>query len=505
MGTHAAIALGLVLYGCVMLAFSSFWMKRIATPADYLVGGRSFAFWVLIGTVTAGSIGTGVIVGASGLAYRHGWAGSAYPIGLGIGTALVGLIFAGMRRHRFMTLSEEVASYYGGNRIVVEFSNITLFFSQLCWLTVQIMGGAAVLAAVTPLPAHLCVVTAALITGGIAVPGGLKSVVYTDFLQATILLSGFAVLAYSALGHSGGWIGLRQSMPGPYLSFLGVASYGGWKVAGLIVALVLSVIADPGRRLSMYSARSEIGARWALVASGIIVVAFSVVIGITGMYAFRLNPHLVNPDESLLWLVIHVLPAWLAALVVVSVTSGIFSCANWSAIAAGTFFVRHIYPLATGRFPTRPLLAVRVALICAFAVSTLAALHAGTIVGFVIKFLPVTMGGLAIIVLVGRFWRRGTWQGALAALVVTPAVSLTLMLASAKAGYLNDAIIPTLAGIIAHILVSVLTPRTSPSFEHVVEAMNRQRQLVEGEAVREPRPSKASLAGRYPLEMKGKY
>jgi solute:Na+ symporter, SSS family len=496
MGTHTAIALGLILYGCVMLSFSSFWVRKIATPADYLVGGRSFAFWVLIGTVTAGSIGTGVIVGASGLAYRHGWAGSAYPIGLGVGTALVGLIFAEMRRHRFMTLSEEVASYYGGNRIVVEFSNITSFFSQLCWLTVQIMGGAAVLIAVTSLPPRLCVLTAALITAGIAVPGGLKSVVYTDFLQAAILLSGFAVLAHSALHHSGGWVGLRHSMPGAYLSFLGVASYGGWKVAGLIVALVLSVIADPGRRLSMYSARSETGARWALVISGTIVVAFSAVIGVTGMYAFRLNPHLVNPDASLLWLVIHVLPAWLAALVVVSVTSGIFSCANWSAMAAGTFFVRHIYPLATGRFPKRPLLAARVGLVCAFAVSTLVALHAGTIVGFVVKFLPVTMGGLAIIVLVGRFWRRGTWQGALAALAVTPAVSLALMFFPGVAGDLNNAIIPTLAGIVAHSLVSSLTPRTSPSFEQVVEALTRQRQAVEGES---PRSPEISPAASFPL------
>jgi len=494
MGTHAAIALGLVLYGCVMLAFSSFWMKRIATPSDYLVGGRNFAFWVLIGTVTAGSIGTGVIVGASGLAYRHGWAGSAYPIGLGVGTALVGLIFAVMRRYRFMTLSEEVASYYGAKRIVVEFSNITLFFSQLCWLTVQIMGGAAVLAAVTSLPPHLCVVTAALITGGIAVPGGLKSVVYTDFLQAAILLCGFAVLGYSALHHSGGWIGLRQSVPAAYLSFLGVRSYGGWKVAGLIVALVLAVIADPGRRLSMYSARSEKGARWALVIAGMIVIGFSVVVAITGMYAFRLNPHLVNPDESLLWLVINVLPAWLAALVVVSVTSGIFSCANWSAIAAGTFFVRHIYPLVTGRFPKHPLLTVRAALVCAFALSTLVALHAGTIVGFVVKFLPVTMSGLAIIVLIGRFWRRGTWQGALAALVVTPSLSLVLLSVSAKAAYLSNAVIPSLAGVIAHILVSLLTPRTTPNFDEVVETMNRQRQAVEHDSPHEQRSSTPARA-----------
>ncbi len=495
MGTHTAIAIGLVLYASVMLAFSSFWMKKIAKPADYLVGGRSFPFWVLIGSITAACIGTGVTVGASGLAYRHGWAGSAYPIGLGVGTALAGLIFAVMRRYRFMTLSEEVASYYGGNPIVVEFSNITLFFSQLCWLTVQIMGGAAVLAAVTPLPRGLCIVAAALITAGIAIPGGLKSVVYTDFLQTAILLSGFALLTYSALDHIGGWGGLRHSMPPAYFSFLGVASYGKWKTAGLMVALVLAVIADPGRRLSMYSARSERGARWAMVIAGMIVVAFSAVIAITGMYTFHLNPHLVNADESLVWLVMNVLPAWLAAMVVVSVTSGIISCANWDAIAAGTFFVRHIYPLVTRRYPKRPLVAVRGALVCAFAVATVVALHAGTIVGFVVKFLPITMSGLAIIILMGRFWRRGTWQGALAALIATPVVSLAVTLVPSQVGFLNNAIVPTLAGIISHVIVSLLTPPTSPGFEQVAEALNCERRAVEGESQLKTAPSLAALEG----------
>ena len=482
MGTGAAIAVGLAIYAVVMLALSAFLTKRIAKTTDYLMGGRNFPFWILIGSVTAANIGTGVIVGASGLAYKHGWAGAAYPIGLGLGTALVGILFAAMRRYRFMTLSEEVASYYGKKRIVVEFSNITLFFAQLCWLTVQIMGGAALLAAVTRLPPNVCIVAAAAITAGIAIPGGLKSVVYTDFVQTAILLTGFTVLTHSALSHSGGWVGLHHSMPANYFSFLGVASYGKWKVAGLMVALMASAIADPGRRLSMYSARSERGAKWAMLLAGAIVIAFSTVIGITGMYAFHLNPHLANPDESLIWLIMHVLPSWLAALVVVSVVSGIISCANWNAITAGTFFVRHLYPLITGRYPKRTLLAVRIALVCSFVISTLAALHAGTIVGFVVKFLPITLSGLAVIILVGRFWRRSTWQGALAALIATPIASLAVMFAPAPVSFLNNAAIPTLVGIAVHMVVSLLTPPTSPSFEQVATMMQQERSSVEEEA-----------------------
>src|SRR3954471_18212991 len=104
MTTHIAIAIGLVLYVVTTSAVSFLLMSRVRKPTDYLVAGRGLPFWVLVGTIVGTCIGTGVIIGGSGLAYQHGWAGCAYPIGLGLGTLLTGLFFAQMRRYKFMTL-----------------------------------------------------------------------------------------------------------------------------------------------------------------------------------------------------------------------------------------------------------------------------------------------------------------------------------------------------------------------------------------------------------------
>ena len=169
---HSNIAIGLALYGVLMLVMSVFWMLRTQKVADYLVAGRGLPYWVLAGTITAGCIGTGVIIGACGLAYQHGWAGCAYPIGLGLGTVLTGLFFAHTRHYTFITLSEEIACYYGKNRAVGEFCNVSLFLSQICWLTVQIIGSGRVLGAVTGLSPQLCVVLAGFIIALIVVPGG---------------------------------------------------------------------------------------------------------------------------------------------------------------------------------------------------------------------------------------------------------------------------------------------------------------------------------------------
>ena len=493
MTTQVAIAIGLVLYVVLTTAVSFFWMTRVRKPTDYLVAGRGLPYWVLTGTIIGTCIGTGVIIGGTGLAYKHGWAGSAYPIGLGLGTLLTGLFFSEMRRYRFMTLSEEIACYYERNRAIVEFSNISLFFSQLCWLTVQILGGAAVLSAVTGLSPKICVVLAGFAKAAISIPGGLKAVVYTDVLQTVILFCGFGFLMYSALNAVGGLSGLRRTVPNEYSSFLGVESRGLWNVLSLVLVLTLNPIADPGRRLTIYSAHSERSAWWSMVSSGVAVLLFSIVIGITGMYTFHLNPNLLpdaalqRPDASdraLPWLVMNILPPWLAGLVVVAVVSGMSSAANGNAAAAGTFFVRHIYPLVTGRYPERPVVVVRWSLAFGFLASTVLALYTKNIVDFVKTFLPLTMSGLGVIILLGRFWKRSTWQGALAALITTPAVTLLLMfppnfIPINAALHANPVIPATSVGLLSHVLVSLITPRRQHSFDEVAEVLSRERSAIE--------------------------
>jgi solute:Na+ symporter, SSS family len=289
------------------------------------------------------------------------------------------------------------------------------------------------------------------------------------------------VLIYTALHAAGGFAGLRQAVPADYSSFLGISSLGAWNVIGLIVVLVLNPIADPGRRLTIYSSASEGAAKWSMVASGLLVIAFSVAIGVTGMYTFHANPNLPVADEALPWLVMNMLPPWLAAFVVVAVVSGMSSTANGNAAAAGTFFVRHIFPLLTGRYPQHPVIIVRRALAGAFLVSTLVALFTVSIVGFVVKFLPLTMSGLAVIILVARFWSRATWQGALAALITTPAVSLAVMFIPAQAAFWGNPTIPaTVVGLIAHVIVSALTPRPTHRFDDIALVVGRERQNIEG-------------------------
>jgi SSS family solute:Na+ symporter len=161
---------------------------------------------------------------------------------------------------------------------------------------------------------------------------------------------------------------------------------------------------------------------------------------------------------------------------VVAMISGMSSSANGNAAATGTFFVRHIFPLIVRRYPTHPVAATRWALVVAFILSTALGLHTGSIIGFVVKFLPLTMSGLGVTILFGRFWQRATWQGAMAALIITPVVSL-IMICGLNVN--NPTLPAALAGAAALVTFTLLTPPRRRSFEEIAETMTRERQFVE--------------------------
>jgi SSS family solute:Na+ symporter len=375
-----------------------------------------------------------------------------------------------------MTLSEEISSFYGGNRYVYEYINITLFISQVFWMTVQIMGGGFMLSVILGLHPNKCMIIAGILIASTSLPGGLMTVVFTDVLQAIILIIGFCILTAVTLGETGGLAALHNMVPEGYVSFMGVDEIGWAGALSIFLALGLSIVADPGRRLILYGGKTVKGGRRAMIGAGLIEIAFSPLVVIAGMYAYSLNPDLLEQDQALPWLITDILPTWLAAILVVSITAAVFSSGNTNGATSCTYFMRHIYPLIMGRYPKRPLMVSRLVLLGVIIVSTVMALYAGTIVSFVADFLSALMSGPAIIVLVGRFWRRATWQGALAGLIATLIVSIFVIVIPSLREYFVRPVIPAaVVGLVTEIIVSLITPRNQIQFEDVVTKMSDQR------------------------------
>ncbi len=465
--------------------------RKVKTSGEFLLAGRGVHKVLLAGSTLATILGTGATVGASGFAYQHGWAGSLYSLGQGLGIIIVGLAFAKMRRYNFMSLGEEITCYYGGNKYIYQFANTIMFLSLVCWIGVQIMGAASYLGPLIDISYQSAVIWSGIAFGLLVVIGGYVAVVHTDVVQAIVFSLGFISLAVFGIIAAGGIMEMKQTVPEGAWSFVGYESIGWNSVIGIPLALAISYITEPGYRHRVYSARSEAHARWSMIVPGLLMLPFAVLVSFVGMSAYTLDPTLSNPDEALPWLAANIFPAWAMGLVIISGFAATFSSANSDAASGTVFFIRHIYGLFLRlftkekgqRYPKKSLLASRLTVVVMMATATVLVLEAKSIVDYIVLFISVLMSGLATVIILGRFWHRATSQGAVGAIFTGAAISLIVENMPAMKEFWGEIIIPaTLGSLIVHVAISLITyTKDKPSFEEVAKQMTKERSGLETE------------------------
>jgi SSS family solute:Na+ symporter len=163
---------------------------------DYFLADRSLRWPMLIGTFLGAQIGGGFILGNTEVAFHHGYYGSMYGLGIAIGLALLGMGFGErLRALQATTLPEILRQRYGSvafQRIAGIVSILSLAGGLLCQaialkkfiLSLGFEGHTPYLLAWSMLVLYTTM-------------GGLLAVVWTDTLQALIMI-GMLVITFGA-------------------------------------------------------------------------------------------------------------------------------------------------------------------------------------------------------------------------------------------------------------------------------------------------------------------
>lgn len=138
---NISFLLWFALYALAMITLGWYVSRNQKNGDDFLLGGRSMPMILTLGSTVGTMVGTGSSVGAVGFGYLNGWAGMLYGIGGAIGILLVALLFAPVRKMRFMTMSEEICYYTGGSRLVKNLVAVLIFIASIGWLGAHILGG----------------------------------------------------------------------------------------------------------------------------------------------------------------------------------------------------------------------------------------------------------------------------------------------------------------------------------------------------------------------------
>ncbi|HME38076.1 MAG TPA: sodium:solute symporter [Steroidobacteraceae bacterium] len=310
----AAYAGGLIVLGLLM-------SRRRFAPVDYFLASRA-THWPVIGlALLASNMSSTALVGLAGGAYATGISVYDYEW-----TAIVILVFFCMFllpsiiRSQTYTMPEFLQRRYDA-RVRLHFALLTLFLNIFVDSAGVLYSGSLVCQLLFPAwPLWFIVALLAGTAGLYTTLGGLRAVIYTEAVQAIVLMAGALMISIGAFSRAGGWHAVMHSIDPAALSLIRPIGDPGVPWPGLLVGIPLLGFyywcTNQSIVQRMLSAKNIDHARWGALFAGLLKLPVLFLIVLPGTCALLLFPKLPRADLVYPNLILHLLPAGLVGLVV---------------------------------------------------------------------------------------------------------------------------------------------------------------------------------------------
>jgi SSS family solute:Na+ symporter len=203
----------------LVIAGVSIWSIRKSkeTTSDYFLANRNLGWFVIGASILASNVGSEHIVGLAGSAAKSGTVLGHYELHSYI-VLILGWVFVPFyMRSMVYTMPEFLERRFNpqARRLL---SIIQLFSYVIAKASVTIFAGALVFNQFLGVDFWTGAIILVVVTGVYSVLGGLHAVMYTEAIQAIVLLAGSAVLLFFGLREVGGWDALMKSVPAEKLN-----------------------------------------------------------------------------------------------------------------------------------------------------------------------------------------------------------------------------------------------------------------------------------------------
>lgn len=196
------------LYFALVLAvglWSTFRPNRNSTTG-YFLAGKTMHWFPVGASIFASNVGAPMFIGLAGTAAASGIACAIYEWHAVFLLVLLGWVFVPVYvASGCYTMPEYLKKRFGGVRLRIYLSVLTLFLYVLTRISAEIYSGALFMQKLLGWNLFACVGIILLVTAVYTVVGGLAAVIYTDTLQTIILLIGSGILFITSMFDVGGW------------------------------------------------------------------------------------------------------------------------------------------------------------------------------------------------------------------------------------------------------------------------------------------------------------
>ena len=333
-------------YFVLVMAIGFYFSGRTRTAKGYFLAGRQVG-WVAIGASLF----------ATNISSEHliGLAGSGASTGLAVGhfewlavfmVLALGWIFVPFYlRSGVATMPEFLERRYGpaARMYLTTVSVIAYIFTKI---SVSLYAGSLVMREVAGWDFYTSATVMVLTTGAYTIVGGLAAVIYTELLQAVVLIGGAIVLTLIGLTEAGGFAGLRANLPADFFHMMKPASDPDFPWTGIFFgAPILGIwywCTDQVIVQRVLSARDAAQARGGAIFSGFLKILPVFILVLPGMIARVLYPD-IQGDQAYPALVVRLLPSGLTGLMIAALMAALMSSLAATFNSASTLITLDVY------------------------------------------------------------------------------------------------------------------------------------------------------------------
>lgn len=336
-----------LLYVVFIVWLGLYLARRMQTADDYFLAGRSLTWWLIGFSLFASNVSSSTLLGLASSAYGTGIAVYNYEwMATLVLIFFVLFILPFYLRTRIYTIPEFLERRFD-SRARLYFSGLLIVLNILVDTAGALYAGALVLKILYPeVPIWLAVGLLGFLAGLYTVAGGLKAVVYTDAVQAVLLLLGAILVATFSFQAVGSWEVVTERVPTRDLSIILPADDPVLPWPGLVTGVFLLGFyfwcTNQFMVQRVLGARDLNHGRWGSLFAGLLKLPVLFIMVLPGIFARMLYPPeqfpmlAANTDLIYPMLLFDLLPAGIRGLVITALVAAIMSSVDSTLNSAST-------------------------------------------------------------------------------------------------------------------------------------------------------------------------
>jgi transporter, SSS family len=404
--------------------------KKKESTEDYFLAGRNVGWFVVGASIFASNIGSEHVVGLAGAGAGNRLPMLIYEIQAWIVLILGWVFLPFYARAGVFTMPEFLEKRFDArSRWILSVFSIVAYV--LTKISVTIYAGGVVVSALLGIDFWTGAIATVVLTGVYTVLGGMRAVVYTETLQAIILVVGAAALTLIGLDHVGGWQSMKETVTPEYLNMWRAASDPDFPWPPLLIASTITGIwywctdqyivqraltaknIKEGRRGTIFGALLKLMPVFLFLIPGVIALTLKM----------RGELNWDSPDQAFPVLMSNLLPSGLRGLVAAGLLAALMSSLASVFNSCSTLFTVDIYKKLRPNTPEKKLVRTgQIATVITVIIGIIWIPIMANISGVLYEYLQSVQSYIAppitAVFLLGIFHKRINAQGAYVTLIV---------------------------------------------------------------------------------------